>query len=133
MLKTFRIGGVHPEANKLCRKGNTKHRNSCRSKYSVSTTYWCARQTHGKRGDKVKVGTLIGKSAGFVSANIHSSVSGTVKNRQSIRCKRLPSRCRDYRCQGDEWEDPIDRSETLIKECNLSQKKLSTRLLPQAL
>ncbi len=32
-----------------------------------------------QKGDAVKVGTLIGKAGGFVSANIYSSVSGTVK------------------------------------------------------
>ena len=32
-----------------------------------------------KVGDKVFVGTLIGEAAGFVSAPVHSSVSGTVK------------------------------------------------------
>lgn len=31
-----------------------------------------------KKGDRVYVGTLIGQAGGFVSANIHSSVSGTV-------------------------------------------------------
>ena len=31
-----------------------------------------------KKGDQVHVGTLIGQAGGFVSANIHSSVSGTV-------------------------------------------------------
>ncbi|MEG1945220.1 MAG: electron transport complex subunit RsxC [Oscillospiraceae bacterium] len=31
-----------------------------------------------KKGDAVFVGTLVGKADGFVSANIHSSVSGTV-------------------------------------------------------
>jgi len=31
-----------------------------------------------KKGDEVKVGTLIGKLAGFISANIHSPVSGKV-------------------------------------------------------
>ncbi len=31
------------------------------------------------KGDTVMVGTLIGEAAGFVSANIHSSVSGTVQ------------------------------------------------------
>ena len=34
-------------------------------------------------GDKVYVGTLIGEADGFVSANIHSSVSGTVKKIES--------------------------------------------------
>lgn len=33
-----------------------------------------------KVGDKVKVGTLIGKAKGYVSANVYSSVSGEVKN-----------------------------------------------------
>ena len=32
-----------------------------------------------KVGDRVFVGTLIGEASGYVSANIHSSVSGTVK------------------------------------------------------
>ena len=32
-----------------------------------------------KSGDKVYVGTLIGEACGVISANIHSSVSGTVK------------------------------------------------------
>lgn len=31
-----------------------------------------------KKGDKVAVGTLVGEADGFVSANVHSSVSGTV-------------------------------------------------------
>ena len=34
-------------------------------------------------GDRVYVGTLVGEAGGFVSANIHSSVSGTVKKIES--------------------------------------------------
>jgi len=37
-----------------------------------------------KPGDSVKVGTLIGEAGGFVSAPIHSSVSGTVKKIDDI-------------------------------------------------
>ncbi|OOO63083.1 electron transport complex subunit RsxC [Clostridium tepidum] len=33
-----------------------------------------------KKGDRVLVGQVIGEATGFVSASIHSSVSGTVKN-----------------------------------------------------
>ncbi|RLE37721.1 electron transporter RnfC, partial [Candidatus Acetothermia bacterium] len=33
-----------------------------------------------KRGDEVKVGQLIGEAGGFVSAPVHATVSGTVKN-----------------------------------------------------
>ena len=38
-----------------------------------------------KKGDTVMVGTLIGKATGFVSANIHSSVSGTVQDVAPMR------------------------------------------------
>lgn len=38
-----------------------------------------------KKGDTVMVGTLVGKAGGFVSANIYSSVSGTVASVDSIR------------------------------------------------
>lgn len=38
-----------------------------------------------KKGDTVMVGTLIGKAGGFVSANIHSSVSGTVEGVAPMR------------------------------------------------
>ena len=38
-----------------------------------------------KKGDQVCVGTLIGEASGFVSANIHSSVSGTVTAVESYR------------------------------------------------
>ena len=38
-----------------------------------------------KKGDYVKVGQLIGDTDAFVSAPIHSSVSGTVKNIEELR------------------------------------------------
>ena len=34
-----------------------------------------------KPGESVRVGQLIGKAAGFVSAPVYASVSGTVKNK----------------------------------------------------
>lgn len=38
-----------------------------------------------QKGDTVMVGTLIGEAGGFVSANIHSSVSGTVEGVAPLR------------------------------------------------
>lgn len=43
-----------------------------------------------KKGDTVCVGTLIGKAGGFVSANIYSSVSGTVKDVAPMRMVNGP-------------------------------------------
>ena len=42
-----------------------------------------------KKGDEVSVGTLIGRGRGFVSANIHSSVSGKVSAVEAVpACNR---------------------------------------------
>ena len=41
-----------------------------------------------QKGDKVKTGQLIAQASGFVSANIHSSVSGTVNRRSRRICFR---------------------------------------------
>ena len=38
-----------------------------------------------KKGDTVMVGTVIGKAGGFVSANVYSSVSGTVQDIAPLR------------------------------------------------
>lgn len=43
-----------------------------------------------KKGDQVCVGTLIGKAGGFVSANIHSSVSGKVVDVAPMRMVNGP-------------------------------------------
>lgn len=41
-----------------------------------------------QKGDEVKVGQLIGEAAGFISANIHSSVSGTVQKVEAATTQR---------------------------------------------
>ncbi len=67
-----------------------------------------------KKGDKVKVGTLIAEAGGFVSAPIYSSVSGTVfKVDTAIDATgyRVPAII--INVEGDEWEESIDRSEKL--------------------
>ena len=66
------------------------------------------------RGDKVKVGTLIAEAYGFVSAPIYSSVSGTVlKVDTAIDATGYRKPAIYINVEGDEWEESIDRSETL--------------------
>ena len=80
MLKTFRIGGIHPKENKFSAVKSIES-------IAIPTQVIVPLAQHigapcqpvVKRGDEVKVGTLLGKSVGFVSANIHSPVSGKVK------------------------------------------------------
>jgi electron transport complex protein RnfC len=67
-----------------------------------------------KKGDKVKVGTLIAEAGGFVSAHIYSSVSGTVlKVDNAINASGYQQPAITITVEGDEWEDSIDRSDKL--------------------
>ena len=81
------------------------------------------------KGDKVLTGQLIAQSMGFVSANIHSPISGTVKSidlypngqgllRQAIIIKR----------EGDEWIEGIDRSPELKRECTLTPTEIVNKI-----
>ncbi len=85
-----------------------------------------------KKGDKVKVGTLIAEAGGFVSAPIYSSVSGTVfKVDTAIDATgyRVPAII--INVEGDEWEETIDRSdklETLAEHPELTLEEIVERI-----
>ncbi len=64
-----------PYREKAYRRIFTKRRFS----FSYVSTYRAPCNPVVKKGDRVLVGQVIGEATGFVSAPIHSSVSGTVK------------------------------------------------------
>ena len=78
-MKTFRIGGVHPAENKLSAgKAIETLALPKQAVFPLSQHIGAPATAIVKKGDVVKVGTKIAEAGGFVSANIHSSVSGTV-------------------------------------------------------
>lgn len=82
-----------------------------------------------KKGDKVKAGQLISKSSGFVSANIHSSVSGTVAKVDTIPDSfGYPKQGIVINVEGDEWEETIDRSPDLVRECSLTGPEIVQKI-----
>ena len=130
MFRTFRIGGVHPYDNKIS-AGKGIKRISIPKKVVIPLSQHIGAPAEAivSKGDKVKVGTLIAKANGFVSANIHSSVSGTVNKIDSITDAsgyKKPAIFIDV--EDDIWEDSIDRSEQTIKECNLSGKEIIDKI-----
>ncbi len=130
MLKTFRIGGIHPKENKLS-AGKTIQPIAIPSQVTIPLAQHIGApcQPVVKKGDKVKVGTLIGKSVGFVSANIHSSVSGTVLKIDKVTDASGYGRDAVFiQVEGDEWEESIDRSDNLVKECTLSSKEIVEKI-----
>jgi Na+-translocating ferredoxin:NAD+ oxidoreductase subunit C len=114
-LRTFRIGGVHPEENKLTAD------NPVVAASLPNTAVFLLSQHIGapakpvvSRGEKVKVGTLLAEAGGFVSAPIYSSVSGTVAKIDTVPDATGYRRPAIYvNVEGDEWEETIDRTDTL--------------------
>ena len=130
MLRTFRIGGIHPPENKLSAgKKITALDTPKQVVIPLGQHIGAPAQAVVKKGDLVKVGTLLAKAGGFVSANIHSSVSGKVNKIDDVvdaSGYRRPAIYIDV--EGDEWEETIDQSATLVKECALSSKEIIDKI-----
>lgn len=130
MLKTFRIGGIHPKEHKLS-AGKAIQAVALPEQVIIPLSQHIGApcQPVVKKGDKVKVGTLIGKTVGFVSANIHSSVSGTVlKIDKALDSSGYKRDAVFIQVEGDEWEEQIDHSETLLRECTLTSKEIIDKI-----
>jgi len=114
-LRTFRIGGVHPEENKITAEIPTKVAELPKmATFPLSQHIGAPAKAVVQKGDTVKVGTLIAEAGGFVSAPIFSSVSGTVFKIDDVLDAtgyRKPSII--IKVEGDEWEESIDRSDKL--------------------
>ncbi len=121
MLKTFKIGGIHPPENKLSAGNPIEVLPLPASVFIPVAQHIGAPATPVvKRGDEVKVGQVIAKSSSFVSTNIHSSVSGKVKKVDfQADSSGYPKQGVLIDVAGDEWMEEIDRSETLVKDFDL--------------
>ncbi len=113
--RTFRIGGIHPEENKLSSEVETVVAPLPKQAiFPLSQHIGAPAKPVVKKGDKVKVGTMIAEAGGFVSAPIFSSVSGTVfKVDTAIDATGYRQPSIIINVEGDEWEESIDRSDKL--------------------
>ncbi len=132
-LKTFRIGGVHPEENKLSSEAATQiAKLPQQAIFPLSQHIGAPAKPVVKKGDKVKVGTLLAEAGGFVSAPVYSSVSGTVlKIDEVIDATGYRKPAIIVKVEGDEWEESIDRSdklETLAAHPELTPEEIIERI-----
>lgn len=80
MLKTFKNGGIHPPDHKLTANVNIERLDiPAQVKIPLSQHLGAPSEAIVKKGDQVKTGQLIAQSKGFVSANIHSPVTGKIE------------------------------------------------------
>ena len=130
-MKTFSIGGVHPHDNKVYSAHQPIQECPLPKKAIIPLVQHIGApaQPVVEKGQKVKVGELLAKAGGFVSANIHSPYSGTITKIDSTIDAwgmRMPAIFMDVK--GDEWLDTIDRSTDVIRECQLEPKEIIDRI-----
>ncbi|MCF6366241.1 MAG: electron transport complex subunit RsxC [Bacteroidales bacterium] len=126
MLKTFPKGGIHPPENKLSADKKIEVLAIPKQvSIPVSQHIGAPAKVSVKKGDIVKVGQVIAEQGGFVSANIHSSVSGKVfKVDAVIDTSGYKKQAVIINVEGDEWDEKIDRSEDFIKDFNYSSEEI---------
>lgn len=114
-MRTFRIGGIHPKDNKLTADKPTMVAELPRQAiFPLSQHIGAPAKPLVKKGDRVKVGTLLAEAGGFVSAPVYSSVSGVVfKVDTAIDASGYRKPAIIINVEGDEWESGIDRSTNL--------------------
>ena len=130
-MRTFPIGGIHPHDNKEWSKDRAIERLELPDEVAIPMIQHIGAPSTPlvKKGDKVLTGQLIGQSVGFVSANIHATISGTVtavdgyangqgQRRLMVVIKR----------EGDEWVESIDRTPELKRECNLTSQEIIAKV-----
>jgi len=126
-MNTFSIGGVHPQDNKKYSAHQAiqsvplpKQAIIPLAQHIGAPAVPCV-----EKGDKVLVGQLIAQASGFVSANVHSSVSGTVSKIDTVVDAwglRMPAIFIDV--EGDEWMPEIDCSTALNTVGNYDGKDI---------
>ena len=132
-LHTFKIGGIHPEENKITAEMPTQMAELPKQAiFPLSQHIGAPAKPVVQRGDKVKVGTLLAEAGGFVSAPIYSSVSGTVaKIDEEFDATDYRKPVIIVNVEGDEWEESIDRGdklETLADHPELTPEEIVNRV-----
>jgi electron transport complex protein RnfC len=129
-MKTFKMGGIHPKEYKL--SAGKKIQNAFLPLQAIIPL---GHYLGGPslpivaQGDVVKVGQMIGKASGFVSANVHASVSGVVNKidgHVDASGYKVPSVFIDVK--GDEWLETIDRTTDIIRECTLTPAEIIKKI-----
>ncbi len=130
-MKTFPIGGVHPSENKLSSSAAIQTM-ALPDVVMIPLAQHIGAPATAKvaKGDRVLTGQLLAEATGFMSANIHSPITGSVTavdvalNAQGLRQPMITIK----RDEVEEWAEGIITSKEIVKECNLSSKDIIDKI-----
>lgn len=127
-VKTFPMGGVHPAENKFtASKPIEKLEAPNQVAIPISQHIGAPAKPVVEQREKVKVGQVIATSSGFVSSNIHATISGTVakidKVMDSTGYKREAIIIKAGK-EAEEWDEQIDLSADLVTEIKLDREAI---------
>ena len=130
-MKTFRIGGVHPHDNKEFSAHQAITAVPLPKKAIIPLVQHIGAPAKPvvQKGDAVKVGQLLAEAGGFVSAPIHSPVSGKVaKIDTAVDAWGMKMQAIYIDVEGDEWLPEIDRSDIIVPYSNLDAKDIIDKI-----
>ncbi len=129
-MKTFKIGGVHPEENKLSADKAIEVLPLPAKVYvPVSQSLGAPSKVVVEKGALVKTGQLIAKGESFISANVHSPVSGKVARIDDvIDASGYKRQAVFIDVVGDDWEESIDRSTNIVKEITADRDSIVRKI-----
>jgi electron transport complex protein RnfC len=130
MLKRFKKGGIHPSENKLSAGAAIEVlAPGATVVVPLSQHIGAPAVAEVAKDDKVVVGQLIARAGGFVSANVHSPVSGVVVSVDAVaNGSGVKTPAVTIRVEGDEWDPAIDRSPALVTDTALSPKEIVEKI-----
>ncbi len=130
-MKTFPKGGVHPSENKLSSAAASQSM-ALPDVVMIPLGQHIGAPATAKvaKGDMVLTGQLLAEATGFMSANIHSPITGKVTavdmavNAQGLRQMMITIK----REAEEQWAEGIDTTPTLVKECTLDSKSIIDKI-----
>lgn len=129
-MNTFRLGGVHPEENKLAKGQKTEVFPLPEKAVVFVSQHLGAPSTPVvNKGDRVKTGQLLAKAEAFICANTHSPYTGIITKidlATDFNGYKKPAFYIDV--EPDEWEEGIDTTDTIVREIKLEPKQIIDRI-----
>ncbi len=134
-VKTFPLGGVHPEENKLSANAPIETIPVPKQAFiPMGQNLGTPSNPIVNKGDIVKVGQLIAEASGFISSNIHSPVSGKVLKIDDIvdaTGYKRPGII--INVDGDEWDENVDLSDEVKEDIELDSKQIIEKIKEKGL